>query len=94
MDALSSKALWALYELYASSGAGKTGPPRKGVGAGRSGTPGPARGASQPPALANQAEVGQNTQSDADVYLTTPVRLARLTCLCLRYSSMFFVEPI
>ena len=55
MDSLSRKALWALYELYVNSGVGKTGPPRK--GAGRSGTPGAARGGSQAGTLTNQPEV-------------------------------------
>ncbi len=56
MDSLSRKALWALHELYSNSGAGKSHPPRKGGGAGRSGTPGPPRGSSQGP-LTNQPEV-------------------------------------
>ena len=56
MDALSRKALWALHELYVNSVPGKNGPPRKGGGGGRSGTPGAARGASQGP-MANQPEV-------------------------------------
>ncbi len=56
MDALSRKALWALHELYMNSVPAKNGPPRKGGGGGRSGTPGAARGASQGP-MANQPEV-------------------------------------
>ncbi len=60
MDALSRKALWALHELYVNSVPGKTGPPRKGGGGGRSGTPGVARGASQGP-MANQPEVCVHT---------------------------------
>ncbi len=56
MDSLSRKGLWALHELYMNSVPGKTGPPRKGGGGGRSGTPGVARGASQGP-MTNQPEV-------------------------------------
>lgn len=71
LDSLSRRALWALHDLYISSGTARNGPPRKG-GGGRSGTPGPPRAGSQAAQMANQPEV---TSSFSNFFSST-------SCMC------------